>query len=263
MLEHLGYISTLVDLRYDLPPTELERLPLLIVYVEEFLDLKNQFKQRIAASPPGAMKEEASANYARLVYILKRIAMRGLKAHIQLLLCSQVDYRDTDLVEALVNVTAGMSFCVRPSAAQAAGFFQAELLTRNARTDRVGQMVVEMPDLKDLILAVDFDLAARLRALDPPHDGVPISRETALLEVAGEQLARHAAEDVSREEAEIPPLSPNPRLLTGLHRQALEHYQPNIGYRQLGELIGVGKDKAGDLIKDLKKWGFLEDESEQ
>jgi predicted HTH transcriptional regulator len=52
--------------------------------------------------------------------------------------------------------------------------------------------------------------------------------------------------------------------LTNLHRQALKHYQPGMSYRELGELINIGKDKAGDLIKDLKKWGFLkEDEADK
>jgi hypothetical protein len=78
-------------------------------------------------------------------------------------MCAQVDYRDDDLQEALVNVTSGLSFCVRVSAAQAAGFYQTELLTRNAKEDMVGQAVVEMPDCKDLILAPDFDLKARLK----------------------------------------------------------------------------------------------------
>ena len=53
---------------------------------------------------------------------MKKIAARGLKVLVQLLMCAQVDYRDEDLQAALINVTSGMSFCVRVSAAQAAGF---------------------------------------------------------------------------------------------------------------------------------------------
>jgi hypothetical protein len=52
----------------------------------------------------------------------------------------------------------------------------------------------------------------------------------------------------------------NEHKLTHLHRQVLEHYRPSVSYRQLGELIGVGKDKAGDLVKELRKWGFLEED---
>ncbi len=64
---------------------------------------------------------------------------------------------------------------------------------------------------------------------------------------------------------EMEPLRPNPRQLTPLYRRALEQYrqQPGISYRDLGESIGVGKDKAGDILRDLRKWGYIaEDENE-
>ena len=80
-------------------------------------------------------------------------------------MCTQCDYRDEDLQEALINVTSGMAFCLRVTAATAAGFYQTELLQRNAREDKIGQAVVEMPDCKDLILAPANDLRARLKAL--------------------------------------------------------------------------------------------------
>ena len=168
VLEHLGYISALIDLRYGMSDEEIERQTLLIVYLEEFVDLKDYFKQRVNAVESDE-KEQAKRDYAQLVYYIKKIAARGLKVLVQLLMCAQVDYRDDDLQAALVNVTSGMSFCVRPSAAQAAGFYQTELLARNAKEDKIGQAVVEMPDCKDLILAPDYDLAARLKALNIHH----------------------------------------------------------------------------------------------
>lgn len=84
-------------------------------------------------------------------------------------MCAQVDYRDEDLQEALINITGGMSFSVRTSAAQAAGFTQTELLAKCMREDKVGQMVVEMSDCRDLVLAPDYDLRARLKALVQHH----------------------------------------------------------------------------------------------
>lgn len=48
--------------------------------------------------------------------------------------------------------------------------------------------------------------------------------------------------------------------LSYLHHCVLEHYRPGLSYRQLGELIGVGKDKAGNLLKELRNWGFLPNE---
>ncbi len=163
VLEHLEYLSRLIDYRYRLSEDERERQPLIIVYLEEFLELKNHFKQRIDAIS-SSERDQARADYSRLIYIIGKIAARGLKVLVQLLMCAQCDYRDDDLQEALINVTSGMSFSVRPSAAQAAGFYQYELLQRNAKEDKIGQAVVEMPDCKDLILAPEYDLTERLRA---------------------------------------------------------------------------------------------------
>lgn len=173
VLAHLEYVSTLIDYRYGLPDDELERQPVLIVYLEEFVDLKDYFKQRIEAVDRDE-KEQAKQDYARLVYYIKKIAARGLKVLVQLLMCAQVDYRDDDLQAALVNVTSGMSFCVRVSAAQAAGFYQSELLARNAKEDKIGQAVCEMPDCKDLILAPDYDLTARLKTLSAERVEIPM-----------------------------------------------------------------------------------------
>ena len=94
------------------------------------------------------------------------LAARGLKARIQLWLCAQVDYVDPDLRDALANVVEGFSFCVKPTAAQAAGFTRADYLARNHAQKRVGQAVIETTDLTDIIAAVEFPLAARLRELD-------------------------------------------------------------------------------------------------
>jgi hypothetical protein len=166
VLEHLEYIVKLIDYRYNhLSEEELDQQPLVIVYLEEFIDLKDYFKHRIDQVKDKDEKEQAKQDYARLVACIKKIARRGLKVLVQLLLCTQADYRDEDLQEALVNITSGMSFCLRVSATQAAGFYQTELLQRNAREDKVGQAVAEMPDCKDLVLAPANDLHARLKAL--------------------------------------------------------------------------------------------------
>lgn len=60
--------------------------------------------------------------------------------------------------------------------------------------------------------------------------------------------------------ATMEPLAPNPKRLPALYQKALDCYRPGMGYRQLAELIGVGKDKAGEVIKDLKKRGLIADE---
>jgi hypothetical protein len=59
------------------------------------------------------------------------------------------------------------------------------------------------------------------------------------------------------------PLQPNPqRTLALLERKALSVYQPGMTYRQLGDLLHVGKDKAGEIIKELRKRGLIAEGNE-
>ena len=161
--EYLGYIVQLMDYRYTLSTAEIAEMPLLIVYIEEFLALKDYFKRRISWAED---KEQAQKDYDTLIYNISELARRGLKARIQLLLCAQVDYRDEDLYEALANITAGMSFCVRSTAAQAAGFTDADMLKKNHKDNIIGQAVAEFSGCKDMVLAPDFDLEQKLITLE-------------------------------------------------------------------------------------------------
>jgi hypothetical protein len=164
VLAHLGYLCALTEYRYTLPLDVLEQQPLLIVYLEEFVDLKNHFKH-LAYAESKENKEQAKRDYFQFIYAIKKLAARSLKVKVQLLLCAQVDYRDDDLQEALVNVTDGLAFCLRRTAADAAGFYQTTLLTKNAQSNMVGQCVAETTECKDLILAPYYDLDGKLKAL--------------------------------------------------------------------------------------------------
>ena len=55
------------------------------------------------------------------------------------------------------------------------------------------------------------------------------------------------------------PAATRGRPKTELER-ALAAYQDNplASYRELGEKLGVGKDKAGELIKELRERGMIE-----
>ncbi len=164
VLDYLCYIADEVNVRYGMSKVEMKDTPLLIVYFEEFLSFKDYLKKRVAMASGQAARDLAQQDYARFTNALGVISRLGLKARVQLLLCAQADYvdDDKDMRDALINVNSGFSFAVRPSAAQAAGFMDAPLLTRNARDNKVGQAVVEMPDCHDLILAPEYDLEARL-----------------------------------------------------------------------------------------------------
>lgn len=280
VLLHLGYLCALVDYRYTLPEEELTRQPLIIVYLEEFLDLKDYFKQRVEACPREE-REQARADYARLVFCLKKLARRSLKVLIQLLVCAHVDYRDDDLQEALINVTSGMAFCLRPSAAQAAGFYQSDLLARNARENRVGQAVVEMPDCKDLILAPQYDLAAHLSGLarverwreqhEPRIQQVQASeaREPLPFPSPAPSLAPANATGAD-EHACIPPLAPKPAVPPPSGRRVVTladayraFQQGASGPRKLERALGIPYNQARDLYIEMQRRGMIaQDEQE-
>jgi len=256
VLEHLGYISALIDLRYGMSDEEIERQTLLIVYLEEFVDLKDYFKQRVNAVESNE-KEQAKRDYARLVYYIKKIAARGLKVLVQLLMCAQVDYRDDDLQAALVNVTSGMSFCVRVSAAQAAGFYQTELLARNAKEDKIGQAVVEMPDCKDLILAPDYDLAARLKALQ--IHSIHYLPAQGLIEHGDDRVNRNSVNGVNSVNAPVKLV--NASMHVGEYSHQSENVSPTFTASEemqvllaYAELLKAGKTVTRTGIRDELQW---------
>jgi FtsK/SpoIIIE family len=264
VLEYLIQSVGIMNNRYEIIQRDgiaaLKKMPVILVYIEEFLRLKAWFKAQIKIAKD---KQQAESDYATLIYCINELAGRGLKSRMQLLLCAQMDYTDEDFREAMGNIGSGFSFCVKQEAAMAAGFTNAKLLARNERSKKVGQAVVEAPDCNDLILAPQYDLEARLEAWQDENAAVS-PQETEHLEPVYQQQDQHQERQIEQAPAPAVPASPsteNQRKLTSLHRQALEHYKPGLGYRQLGDLIGVGKDKAGELIKELKRWGFIENEA--
>jgi FtsK/SpoIIIE family len=251
VLERLELICELIDYRYTLSEQELDALPILIVYLEEFIDLKDYFKQLIDAVPED-QKEAAKKKYTRLVYCIKKIAARGLKAYVQLLMCAQVDYADEDLKEALVNVTSGMSFAVRPTAAKAAGFYQNAMITQNAKDDKVGQCVVEMPDCKDIILAPDYDLKARLRALGAKQavykKATPVNLETPVYQRVNSL--------VNGSTSSMEPLPANPRLRLLETGNAPEIELEDTEEPSVNVNVNVN-DQTRETIKRLVEMGTL------
>lgn len=175
--ELLEYIINILNYRYTLTKKQIRQLPMIIVYLEELLSLKDYFKIKSKAKIGDAEKQ-----YARLVFCIKEIARRGLKVKIQLLACAQCDYRDEDLVEAWINIKNGLSFSVKPTAAQAAGFMQYDLLMQNAEDDEPGQFVCEMSEVNDLGLAPYFDLEQLLIAWEEEQERLEETVEGSIVE---------------------------------------------------------------------------------
>jgi hypothetical protein len=183
VLEYLMHCIKLMQHRYTLPKSKVLMLPIILVYLEEFLGLKDEFKTRIDRATSKEAKDKAISDYASLMYCIKLLAQQGLKVRIQLLLCAQVEYADTDFREAMANIGCGFSFCVRPTAAQAAGFRNNVLLQKNAEDNGIGQAVVETPDCNDLVLAPDFDLEMRLLEFEKSHPEIHQEEEASISEL--------------------------------------------------------------------------------
>ena len=173
VLEYLIQSVAIMNKRYEIIQADgiaaLKKMPVILVYIEEFLRLKAYFKAQIKIAKD---KQQAESDYATLIYCINELAGRGLKSRMQLLLCAQMDYADEDFREAMGNIGCGFSFCVRQEAALSAGFTNAKLLAANERSKKIGQAVVETPDCNDLILAPHFDLEARLEAWQDENDDV-------------------------------------------------------------------------------------------
>lgn len=150
--EYLHYIRNEMDRRYSLPESEQEKQPHILVYIEEFLDLKRH-------------RDLGKNLQAQLLDDLNSLAIRGLKAFIHLMACAQVDYADEDLKPFNNNFGINVSFAVKPSAARAAGFVCSELLNSNWENKQQGQCVVEATGCTDLVQAPDYDVKVRLKEL--------------------------------------------------------------------------------------------------
>jgi hypothetical protein len=138
--------------RYQLTDTDVDRLPHILIYLEEFLYWKKLLKQFVS---PDA-REKSLAAFAGL-------ATRGLKVGIHLMACAQVDYADEELRDAMAQFLAiNVAFSVKPSAAMAAGFVNSELLRKNYEARTPGQFVVEAIGGSDLGVAPEYNVKAKL-----------------------------------------------------------------------------------------------------
>lgn len=160
VLDRLDDLVDMMKYRYTLTKREVKALPIVIVYIEELLRLKDHYKNAIktaALQGPAAVKY-AKGLYTRLVEALNALSGRGLKVRIQLFIAAQVDYRDEDLVAAWKNIQFGQSFKVESGAARAAGFNNNELLADNYENGDVGEFVLQYIRLSDLCIGPYFPL---------------------------------------------------------------------------------------------------------
>ncbi len=138
---------------------EVEDLPHVLIYIEEFLNLKKQLRAHMPKQ------------YEQFLTDLHALATGGLKLRMHLMVCAQVDYSDDDLKEIMAQFYGlNISFGVKPTAAQAAGFICLDLIAQNYQNKQQGQFVMESSSGNDLGLAVDFDIKAKLRAFSSRNE---------------------------------------------------------------------------------------------
>ncbi len=90
-----------------------------------------------------------------------------------------------------------------------------------------------------------------------PTTGAAPSRQPTVLVPALEDLQPCATEPPAAATVAPPqPLPSAPRLALELQK-ALDAWVPGMSYRDLGRAIGCGKDKAGELIEELRQRGLI------
>lgn len=151
----LHLIAMELERRDRLTYDEVESLPHILVYLEEFLNLKKRLK-----TMGGKVLQQFLTDFNTL-------STRGVKLGVHALVCAQVDYADEDLKESM-NQFIGLnaSFGVRPQAAMAAGFVNSELLNENYSNRVQGQFVVESFSGADIGAAPNFDVRTKIKELE-------------------------------------------------------------------------------------------------
>jgi hypothetical protein len=148
----LRYLREEMDRRYKMSAQQKAQLPYILVYIEEFLDLRRRLKGETLAT--------ALDDFTQL-------AIRSLKERIGLMVCAQVDYSSEELRDAMAQFNgANIAFSVKPSAARSAGFIDNDLLNRNYLAKQPGQFVVEATGINDIGVSPQFDVRQKLNELD-------------------------------------------------------------------------------------------------
>lgn len=163
----LKWLYQEMERRYKMTAQQLAQAPYVLVYLEEFLELRRRLK--------GPALNEAIDNFTSL-------ATRGLKMKLSLLCCAQVDYSSELLRDAMAQfVGCNVAFAVKPDAARAAGMISSELLNRNYAAKIPGQYVVESTGFTDLGVSPQYDVRQKLSELD----GMIISPQSSAYHVQG------------------------------------------------------------------------------
>lgn len=156
---------------------QLALLPVILMFVEEFLNLRRVM--------PASIKDQALEDYTTL-------ALRGRKRGMFLFAIGQTAYTEKAIRDAQMQFLSSMAFAIKPTAARSAGFTNTELLNKLYDDRRPGQFLLERPAGDGLLLApyVDSDVLSGVldgmlssyqeEAACQPHDSsMPLSMPAA------------------------------------------------------------------------------------
>lgn len=144
VVEHLSILKHELDRRTRLSEQELDRNPVLLMYVEEMLALQY---------------EEIDAVFLeRMFKDLTILAVRGRKYKMSLLACMQTDYSTKEMQITQKMFRFRSAAAIDTTAARAAGFMNTDLIKENFATGKPGQFVVEYPSFSGIVLAPVFDV---------------------------------------------------------------------------------------------------------
>jgi len=148
---YLGYLKSELDRRACLSETDLEGLPILLMYVEEMLSLQYEVDEKLLT---------------RMLADLSVLAIRARKYRMFLLACAQTDYSTPELKTAQKQFRTRIAYAIDTTAARAAGFMSTDLIKHNFANSQKGdgQFVLETPGVAALMLAPVFDVRQKLLA---------------------------------------------------------------------------------------------------
>lgn len=150
VVQHLGYLCDFMDYRYTLTPKDRKGTPHILIYLEEFLELRRRTK---------------GDDLKTLSDRVTTLATRGLKANMHLMVCAQASYSQKEFREAMAQLAGvGIAFTARPPLATAAGFMDYDLLKQNYLAKVRGQFVIESSEGSQIGMAHAYDLKAKIEA---------------------------------------------------------------------------------------------------
>ena len=130
------------------------------------------------------------------------------------------------------------------------------MLAENARTKRAGQCVVETADVRDLILAVEFNLAERLRALETTAQVYTPPALPRTFEVRSDTGPLEASAEMDIPEP--PPMQPIPLRKEATVEQAYAAWQNGAtGVRPIQRALGIPYSTARDLVIEMQRQGLI------